>query len=199
MWRRRNDVATKDDVRDGPVADDRIERVGRARTVERRRSSLWSPAQLVAAVMGIASLVAGVIGLTNTGIHTDALPGPADTTFGFTHTQFLALVALVFGVLMLAAAMTPVAGRAWMGMLSICVLGLGIVVAAGWWTVRFEHWLGTSSADGWLFIVIGTVGLAAAVLLPTLGARRTIVRERERTIPARTTRRSRGLWHRRTA
>ena len=71
----------------------------------------WSPAQVVAFVIGAAAVVLGAIALTRTGFHPDRLYDNERSVLSFHHTELLALVEIAFGVLMMVAALSP-GGRA---------------------------------------------------------------------------------------
>ena len=112
----------------------------------------WSPAQFVGFVIGAAAVVLGAIALTRTGFHPDRLYDHERSVLSFHHTQLLALVEI----------------------------GFGIVVVADWWQADFHHWLGVHDRNGWLFIIVGAVGLFSALFLPTfrtggVSRRRTLI------------------------
>jgi hypothetical protein len=140
---------------------------------------IWSPAQFVAFVIGAAAVVLGAIALTRTGFHPDRLYDHERSVLSFHHTQLLALVEIGFGVLMMIAALSA-AGRGLMALLSASLLGFGVVVVADWWQADFHHWLGVHDRNGWLCIVVGAIGLFAALVLPTfrtggVSRRRTLI------------------------
>jgi hypothetical protein len=149
MFRRRETV---DDV-------DRVEDVDRPVTV-------WSPAQIVAFVIGAAAVAVGAVALTRTGFHPDRLYDNERTVLTFHHTPMLAIAEIAFGVLMLFAALSP-AGRALMAFLSAVMLGFGVVILADVWQGHFHHWFGVHDRNGWLYVIVGAVGLFSALFLPT--------------------------------
>jgi hypothetical protein len=139
----------------------------------------WSPAQVVAFVIGAAAVVLGGIALTRTGFHPDRLYDNERSVLSFHHTELLALVEIAFGVLMMVAALSP-GGRGLMALLSAALLGFGIVVVVDWWQADFHHWLGVHDRNGWLFVIVGAVGLFSALFLPTfrtggVSRRRTLI------------------------
>jgi len=149
MWTRR-DTVVEDEVASGG-------------------SPMWSPAQIVAVVLGIAATAFGAVALARTGIHPNALPDPRTTVLGFPHTQVLAYAEIAFGLLMIIAGMAPVAGTSLMSFLGAVALALGVVVVAKVWPARMAHWLGVAPNDGWLFVAVGGVALLAALMLPVFG------------------------------
>jgi hypothetical protein len=153
MFRRRTDTV------DGDTVDET------ARPVH-----TWSPAQFIAFVIGAAAVVLGAIALTRTGFHPDRLYDNEHSVLSFHHTQLLALVEIGFGVLMMVAALSP-GGRGLMALLSAALLGFGIVVVGDWWQADFHHWLGVHDRNGWLFVIVGAIGLFSALFLPTFRTR----------------------------
>lgn len=140
----------------------------------------WSPAQLVAFVIGGASLVFGIVALARTGLDLDDVTRPEDSVLGFVHTPLLALAEIGFGVLMLLAALAP-AGRVLMAFLGLVALAFGILIVADAWPARLQDWFGVTDDHGWLFIVVGGISVVAALLLPTVHTRdRHHVSERRR-------------------
>jgi hypothetical protein len=131
------------------------------------RPRLWSPAQLVALVIGVGFIVFGAVALTETGFSTSHLYEPVERVWTFDHTPLLALIELGFGVVMLITALRPVAGRALMSLLSAGALGAGIIVLADAWPRRLHDWFGVGDRNGWLYVIVGGVGLAFAIFTPT--------------------------------
>jgi Domain of unknown function (DUF4383) len=141
------------------------------------RPRLWSPAQLVALVIGVGFIVFGAVALTETGFSTSHLYEPVERVWTFDHTPLLALVELGFGAAMLVTALRPVAGRALMSLLSAGALGAGIIILADVWPRRLHDWFGVGDRNGWFYLIVGAVGLAFAIFMPTFVHRgRTVVR-----------------------
>ena len=151
-----------------PVRDDEADVVEQEVTV--RGGTAWSPAQIVGFVIGAAAIAFGVVALVRTGFDTDEWFSPVKTVLGFEHTPLLAVSEIGFGVLMLLSAMSP-GGRPLMALLSAVALAFGIVVVADAWSARIDRWFGVTDSNGWLYIVVGSVGLIAALLLPTVEGR----------------------------
>jgi hypothetical protein len=142
--------------------------------------SVRNPARYVALAVGVAAIVFGAFALAETGFDPDHLRRPHESFATFHHTPLLALIEIGFGVGMLVAALGTFVGRGLMAALSLGALGLGIAAAADLWPSRLHGWLGVHDRNGWLFVVVGAIGLAAAVLLPVTRRRRVVEVERER-------------------
>jgi len=156
-------------VDDGAVAEDRAvaqDEVATRRTAVERPP--WSPAQLIALAIGIISTVIGVIALTKTGIHTDAMDVVRSNGPLWQHTAWLAIGEIVFGLLMIGAGVVPGGARGMMTFLGILALAFGIAVLVAKNDLRAED------TTGWAFIIAGGVSLLAAAISPVFftGSRR---------------------------
>ena len=134
--------------------------------VERRPIRLWSPAQLIALVLGVAAIVFGVIALARTGVDFSHLTQSHEMALGFGHTPLLGLAEVGFGFLLVLAALFPIVGRNLMTLIGAAALGLGIVVVGGWWSTRMLTWLGADDKDGWLFVAVGGFVLLTSFFTP---------------------------------
>jgi hypothetical protein len=141
-------------------------------------TAVWSPAQIVAVVIGIASIAFGVFALTRTGLHLSSLTGHHDSVLSFHHTPALGLIEVVFGVLLVIAGTQPVFGRALMTLLGGAAIGLGIVTVLDIWPRRLHDWLALHDRNGWLFIIVGATLLAVSFFAPFVHQRDRVVRER---------------------
>jgi hypothetical protein len=148
------------------VAEDRA--VARREVVERPP---WSPAQLVALVIGIIFAVIGGIALSNTGVHSNADAWRVVNTDGplWNHTAWMALGELLFGLCMIGAGVVPGGARGFMTFLGILALAAGIAVLIA------PADLLADEGTGWWYIVAGGVTLLAAAVSPVFfaGERRT--------------------------
>src|SRR6266568_6246448 len=91
----------------------------------------WSPAQVVALIVGLFYGIIGAVALLRTGIHTDgqdALLHPRVSVGGFHHTPLLAMIEVGFGLLCILAGAIPGGGRTTMTFLGTVALGLGIII-----------------------------------------------------------------------
>jgi hypothetical protein len=140
------------------------------RAVSEVETGPWSPAQIVALAIGLFFAVLGGIALARTGLDLNDVHDPHRIVgWGdWHHTPLLALIELGFGLLMLLAGAIPGAWRSAMVLLSTVAVGFGIFVVADAAPARLHTWLGVHRANGWLYIVVGAVGLAAAMLSPVV-------------------------------
>ena len=152
MVRRRRVV---DDRADAAVAEDEV--ATRRTAVERPP---WSPAQLIALIIGIISTVVGAIALGHTGIHAHAMDTVRTNGPLWQHTAWLAIGEIIFGLLMIGAGVVPGGSRGLMTFLGILALAFGIAVLVDKTDLRAED------ATGWAFIIAGGVSLVAASVSP---------------------------------
>ena len=150
MWRRRSTGADHADE-----------------VVETKPARHWSPAQFVSLVVGVAAIVFGIVALAKTGIHGDSLRSPHREVWSFDHTPLLAVVEIGFGVLLVLAAVSAGASRAFMALLGVLAVAFGVVIVADAWPARMHRWFGVHDRNGWLFIITGGVVVLAGLVLPT--------------------------------
>ncbi|MBV8162536.1 MAG: hypothetical protein JO265_16585 [Acidimicrobiia bacterium] len=150
MFRRRTVVD------DGALAAD--DEVGTRRTVVERPP--WSPAQLVALIIGVISTVIGVIALINTGVHAHAMNVVRTNGPLWQHTAWLAIGEIVFGLIMIGAGVVPGGARGLMTFMGILALAFGIAVLVA------PNDLRAQDATGWAFIIAGGASLLAAAISP---------------------------------
>jgi hypothetical protein len=164
--------------------DDVVRLVSETSTSTSTSTSQWSPAQVIAFVVGAVSLALGVIAVARTGLHFDLLPDPRTDVLGFSQTQFFGLCEVGFGVLLVIAAMTTATpGRALMTMLGVVAIAFGILVVADAWPATMARWIGEQD-NGWLSLAAGVIVLFAAAVLPTFDGSHTVVRDRrDRSVP----------------
>jgi hypothetical protein len=151
---RRRTVAADDAVAEGEV-------VQRRTAVERPP---WSPAQLVALIIGIVFAVIGGIALAKTGVHTNDMNRAFTDTPLWSHTAWLALGELAFGLLMIGAGVVPGGARGFMTFLGMIALAFGIAVLVA--PDSLHKYIAGDDGTGWAFIVVGGITLVAAAVSP---------------------------------
>ncbi|HEY8216496.1 MAG TPA: hypothetical protein VIH82_05130 [Acidimicrobiia bacterium] len=150
-----------------------------AEVVRERPGNIWSPAQLVALVIGGGAIVFGALALADTGLDLGHIDFPHDVTLGFHTTPLLALIEIAWGALMVIAALRPVAGRALMVLLGTAASVFGVLILLDAWQHRFHDWFGVHDDNGWLILAAGVVTLLASFVLPVITTPGTrVVRER---------------------
>jgi hypothetical protein len=157
MFRRRRIVDSGVVAEDAAVENDRV--AARRTAVERPP---WSPAQLIALVIGIIFTVVGGVALAKTGVHTtgDGMALVHTDTPLWNHTAWLAIGEIVFGLMMIGAGVVPGGARGLMTFLGILALAFGIAVLVA------PNDLRTEDAAGWGFIAAGGISLIAAAISP---------------------------------
>jgi uncharacterized membrane protein HdeD (DUF308 family) len=123
----------------------------------------WSPAQIVAIVLGIVFVVLGGIALARTGINSHVTSDHVNVV-GSIQTQLMGYLELVFGALLLAVGSIPGAGRGGMSFLGIVALVFGIIVVAQ--PSTFYHPLGIGSGYGIFLIIVGAVLAITSMVSP---------------------------------
>ena len=133
----------------------------RAVSVERRP---WSPAQLVALVLGVVFVVIGGIALARTGINVHELTLKHVSVAGAGQTQLMGYIEIVFGALLLVVGALPGAGRGGMIFLGIVALVFGIILKAQ--PSSFYSRLGAGSGYAVFLILVGVLLLVTAMVAP---------------------------------
>jgi hypothetical protein len=163
---RRNVIDHDDDQ----VSDDRVvmeERHDRAVTAHP-----WSPAQVVAVVIGAAFVILGIAALARTGIPTDHLDRPQEEIIGFRHSPLLGMIEIGFGALLIVAGVVPGAVRSLMALLGVVAAGFGVILLVDVAPDRLHRWLGVGDPYGWMVLIVGVVLLAAAFFSPDVARNR---------------------------
>jgi len=157
MYRRRR-VLADDAVAEGEV-------VQRRTAVERPP---WSPAQLVAVILGIVFLVVGGVSLARTGVDANNMNAHFSNTPLWHHTAWLGIGELVFGLMMLGAGVIPGAGRGLMTFLGMVALAFGIAVLVA--PDSLHRATGAHGGTGWVYIIVGAISMIAASVSPVFFA-----------------------------
>lgn len=129
----------------------------------------WSPAQLVALILGVVFLVLGGVALARTGINLNDVTGTHVKVAGSTQTQLMAYIELGFGALLILAGTIPGAGRGLMSFCGVLALVFGIIVVAQ--ASSFAHSLGIGKGYGIFLIIVGAVLLVTSVAAPIYSSR----------------------------
>ncbi len=129
---------------------------------------LWSPAQIIALVAGIGSVVLGVVALARTGFDTNHVYTPHALVWHLPHSPLLGAVEVAFGALLVLAGVAPAGMRGLMAFLGAVSLAFGVVVLVEDTPNRLNHWLAVTHRSGWLFTVVGTVVLLERAALADL-------------------------------
>lgn len=129
----------------------------------------WSPAQIVAVLLGIGFLILGVAGLARTGLPVDHLMRPQKDVIGFLHSPLLGSIEIVFGALLIVAGVTAGGARSVMAFLGVIATTFGVLVLLDVAPSRLHRWLGVGEPYGWLALAAGLVLLIAAFASPEFG------------------------------
>lgn len=129
----------------------------------------WSPAQIVAVVVGIGFLVLGIAGLARTGLPVDHMMSPQKDVIGFRHTPLLGAIEIGFGALLIVSGVVAGGARSLMAFLGVVATTFGILVLIDVAPNRIHRWLGVGEPYGWLALVAGIVVLIAAFVSPEFG------------------------------
>ncbi len=124
----------------------------------------WSPAQIASLALGAMFLLLGAVALVRTSSLGGGLTGAEATVAGFHHTGMLGLVELFVGLCLIAVAAVPGGARPLMATFGAMLVGFGlfVVVAAD----DLHASLGVHGGHGVLYLLAGTVLLAAAYAAP---------------------------------
>jgi hypothetical protein len=144
-----------------------VEPVGAVRSTYTRR---FAPDAVIAALVGLALLVTGLIAITRGGFD-GPMSTPIVEVLGFTHTTTLGLIEAAIGVcLLIAGAASSRAGALFFG----SVLGIGAFVGAVQ-EESFREPLALESGMAWLLVIAAAVVVVSALLMPRFITRSTRV------------------------
>jgi predicted anti-sigma-YlaC factor YlaD len=130
--------------------------------------STWTPAQILALVVGVAFIVLGGVALLRTGIGQSVFE-PTTTVAGLSYTPLLGLIEVIFGLILLAVGAFPGAAQG--------VVFLGILALAGGLLLvieptAFQSSIAAGRAHGWFYVVVGAVLALVGLVTPTALRRR---------------------------
>ncbi|MBA3653973.1 MAG: hypothetical protein H0W70_07235 [Actinobacteria bacterium] len=150
------------------VADD-AEVVDDAETVHRSvERAPFSPAQIVALIVGAILAILGGVSLAKTGVDFNDLARSHEKVAGMDQTAILGIGELVVGLFLIGAGAIPGGARATMTFFGVVLLGAGIVVLVSDTSAWMHKWLTVDNGVGWFFVVLGAVLLLAAMLAPVI-------------------------------
>jgi hypothetical protein len=133
----------------------------------------WSPAQFIAAAIGVVLVVIGGVALARTGIRFSTTPLTRAQVAGLHFTSLAALMQLVAGVLLLAGAIYPETARGTMSFFGTGLLAFGLIVAID--PMAFFNQWGYSGATGVFYAVSGAIIIGTAALSPMFRSRSRVV------------------------
>jgi hypothetical protein len=133
-----------------------------------RTTAVFSISQFLHGLCGFVLVLFGAVAVVRGGFTGDV----ATHTFqvmGITHTTVIGLFEIAFGLLLIAAALTP-GGRPFGGFIGAVLIVAGVVfIGATQQTLNDAH---TSHGLGWLALILGVISLIAAFLPVTSTYRR---------------------------
>jgi hypothetical protein len=144
--------------------------------VHRSVARAWSPAQIVAMLVGAFLAILGGVALARTGINFADLDASRAQVAGLEHTPILGLTELIVGLVLVGSAAADSAPRGTMSFFGSLILLFGIITVIE--PTAFNRALGTSSGHGWLYAILGAVLVVTAMVAPVVfdSDRRTVVR-----------------------
>ena len=135
-------------------------------------SSHFEPDAIIAAIVGLALLLVGLIAVTRGGFDGE-MSEPVVEVLGFTHTTTLGLIEVAIGVcLLIAGATRSRSGAMFFGAL----LGVGAFVGAVQ-TESFDKSLALESSMAWLAVIAGAVVVLSALMLPRFARHSTVIED----------------------
>ena len=130
----------------------------------------WSPAQIVALIVGAIFAILGGVALARTGVNFNHFTSTHTTVAGMDHTALLGTIELIVGLFLIGAGAIPGGARGGMSVFGVLTLGFGIVILIANNSVTMHNRLSTDSGTGWFFVVMGAVLLLAAMVSPVIFA-----------------------------
>ena len=138
--------------------------------VRRAYSSHFEPDAVIAALVGLALLLIGLIAVTRGGFDGE-MSDPVVEVLGFTHTTSLGLIEIALGVfLLIAGAARSRSGAMFFG----AVLGVAGFVGAVQ-SESFATSLALESSMAWLAVVAGAIVVLSALMLPRFAKHSTVI------------------------
>lgn len=131
----------------------------------------WSPAQILAGLIGLFLTVLGGVALARL-LPTDSLTGETTSVIGMGFTVLMAGITLLLGLLFLGGAGRPTSARRGMITLGVALLAFGIVTFIE--PDALNNALGVNETSGVVYAVVGLIAAVAGVASPTLTSRRAV-------------------------
>lgn len=142
----------------------------------------WSPARILALVVGLIFVVLGGVALVRAGIGIDNIFEPTTNVAGLAYTPLLAIIELAFGLMLLALGAFPAAsdGIVFLGLLALA-FGLLLVIEPA----ALQGSIAAGRAHGWFYVVTGGMVALTGLAAPAVGRRSGATRIEERRVEDR--------------
>jgi hypothetical protein len=127
----------------------------------------WSPAQIVAFILGVGAVLLGAITLARAGFNVHHMTRPTTDVWRWHQTPILGIAEVAAGALLILGSFRAAASRVVLWIVSVAALGLGITVLIDAFPRQLHFWLGVTHADAWLYVIAGALGLVASMASPT--------------------------------
>jgi hypothetical protein len=128
----------------------------------------WSPAQILAGIIGLFMTVLGGVALARL-LPSDSLTGDTTTVIGMGFTVVMAVITLLLGLVFLGGAGRPASARQGMISLGIVLLAFGIVTFIE--PDALGGALGVNETSGVVYAVVGLIAAIAGITSPTMTSR----------------------------
>jgi hypothetical protein len=131
----------------------------------------WSPAQILAGIIGLFMTVLGGVALARL-LPTDSLTGETTTVIGMGFTVVMAAITLLLGLVFLGGAGRPANARQGMISLGVALLAFGIVTFIE--PAALGGALGVNQTSGVVYAIVGLIAAIAGITSPTMTSRRAV-------------------------
>jgi hypothetical protein len=131
----------------------------------------WSPAQIMAGLIGLFMTVLGGVALARL-LPTDSITGETATVIGMGFTVVMAVITLLLGLVFLGGAGRPAGARQGLISLGIALLAFGIITFIE--PDALGDVLGVTQTSGLVYAILGLIATIAGLVSPTLTTRRAV-------------------------
>jgi hypothetical protein len=131
----------------------------------------WSPAQILAGIIGLFMTVLGGVALARL-LPTDSLTGETTTVIGMGFTVIMATITLLLGFVFLGGAGRPANARQGMISLGVALLAFGLVTFIE--PDALGGALGVNQTSGVVYSIVGLIAAIAGIASPTMTSRRAV-------------------------